>query len=164
MRFNKRASLSLSIEAIVVLVLAISMLGLGLGFTKSMFAKFGTKLDVPAPNIPATEDDPITVESENLQAKVGKPFSFGFNVYNKGTTAVTLTTNTLKVTCTGTGTVPTLMVAQGTINAQTYAPFKALVSSTTVKTGMYLCTITVTYTPSGGTAVTYTKQVTIQYT
>ncbi|MBW2992819.1 hypothetical protein KY345_06405 [Candidatus Woesearchaeota archaeon] len=79
---HKRASLSLSINAIVILVLAIAMLGLGLGFTKGMFARFGAKLDVPPPNIPATSEEPIVLPKEELEIKHGKDFAFSVNFYN----------------------------------------------------------------------------------
>jgi hypothetical protein len=79
---HKRGSLSLSINAIVVLVLAIAMLGLGLGFTKGMFAKFSSKLDVPPPNIPATAEDPVVLPQEELEVKHGKDFAFAVNFYN----------------------------------------------------------------------------------
>ncbi|MBW2992820.1 hypothetical protein KY345_06410 [Candidatus Woesearchaeota archaeon] len=79
---HKKASLSLSINAIVILVLAIAMLGLGLGFTKGMFARFGAKLDVPPPNIPATAEEPVVLPQEELEVKHGKDFAFAVNFYN----------------------------------------------------------------------------------
>ncbi len=79
---SKKASLSLSINAIVVLVLAISMLGLGLAFTKSMFKKFGEKLTVPPPDLPATKDDPIVLPSEELEIRHGEEFTFQVNYFN----------------------------------------------------------------------------------
>ncbi|HIH42693.1 TPA: hypothetical protein HA246_03545 [Candidatus Woesearchaeota archaeon] len=79
---SKKASLSLSINAIVVLVLAISMLGLGLAFTKSMFKKFGEKLTVPPPDIPATQEDPISLPSDEMEVKHGEEFAFQVNFYN----------------------------------------------------------------------------------
>jgi heme-binding NEAT domain protein len=79
---HKRGSLSLSINAIVILVLAIAMLGLGLGFTKGMFAKFSSKLDVPPPNIPATAEEPVVLPQEELEIKHGKDFAFSVNYYN----------------------------------------------------------------------------------
>lgn len=82
MRLNKKSNLSLSINAVVILVLAIAMLGLGLGFTKAMFAKFGAKLEVPPPNIPATEDEPIVLPSDVVKAKIGKDLTFSVNIYN----------------------------------------------------------------------------------
>jgi len=83
--FNKRhkkASLSLSTNAIVVLVLAISMLGLGLAFTKSMFKKFGEKLTVPPPDIPATKDEPVVLPSDDMEIRHGEEFVFQVNYYN----------------------------------------------------------------------------------
>ncbi|MBI2136553.1 hypothetical protein HYU06_05770, partial [Candidatus Woesearchaeota archaeon] len=82
LKHSKKASLSLSINAIVVLVLAISMLGLGLAFTKSMFKKFGEKLTVPPPDLPATKDDPIVLPSEELVIRHGEEFTFQVNYFN----------------------------------------------------------------------------------
>ena len=79
---SRKASLSLSINAIVVLVLAISMLGLGLAFTKSMFKKFGEKLTVPPPDIPATKDEPIVLPQEELEIRHGEEFIFQVNYFN----------------------------------------------------------------------------------
>jgi hypothetical protein len=79
---RKKASLSLSINAIVVLVLAISMLGLGLAFTKSMFKKFGEKLTVPPPDIPATTDEPVVLPSDEIEVRHGDEFTFQVNYYN----------------------------------------------------------------------------------
>lgn len=80
----KKASLSLSINAIVILVLAITMLGLGLGFTKGMFAKFSSKLEVPEPDIPATADDPIVLPADTINVQKNKEAIFSVNVYNDG--------------------------------------------------------------------------------
>jgi len=85
MKRNKKASLSLSINAIVILVLAITMLGLGLGFTKGMFSKFASKLEVPPPNIPATPEEPIVLPDESIEILKNKPFEFTVNFYNDGT-------------------------------------------------------------------------------
>ncbi len=82
LKHSKKASLSLSINAIVVLVLAISMLGLGLAFTKSMFKKFGEKLTVPPPDLPATKDEPIVLPSEELVIRHGEEFTFQVNYFN----------------------------------------------------------------------------------
>ena len=82
LQHSKKASLSLSINAIVVLVLAISMLGLGLAFTKSMFKKFGEKLTVPPPDLPATKDDPVVLPSEELEIRHGEEFTFQVNYFN----------------------------------------------------------------------------------
>jgi len=85
---KKKGDLSLSVNAIVVLVLAITMLGLGLGFTKGMFSKFSSKLEVPEPDIPATAQDPIVLgigDALNLQRN--KEAIFSSNVYNDAWTA-----------------------------------------------------------------------------
>ncbi|MBT5022739.1 hypothetical protein HOK51_05745 [Candidatus Woesearchaeota archaeon] len=79
---KKRGSLSLSINAIVILVLAITMLGLGLGFTKGMFSKFQSKLEVPEPDIPATADDQIALPGDTIKVIKGKAAVFSVNVYN----------------------------------------------------------------------------------
>ena len=82
MKLFTKASLQLSINAIVILVLAIAMLGLGLGFTKGMFAKFGEKLEVPPPDIPATSDEQIVLPKEELEIQHGKTYTFSVNFYN----------------------------------------------------------------------------------
>jgi hypothetical protein len=64
MSVHKRGSLSLSIESVIVLVLAISMLGLGLGFTKQMFDKFGSTLELPKPDMYASESYPLVTFSD----------------------------------------------------------------------------------------------------
>lgn len=79
---HKKASLSLSINAIVVLVLAIAMLGLGLAFTKTMFKKFGEKLTVPPPDIPATSEEPVILPSDEITIKHGEGVTFAVNFYN----------------------------------------------------------------------------------
>ncbi len=79
---HKKASLSLSINAIVILVLAIAMLGLGLSFTKGMFKKFGEKLTVPPPDIPATAEEPIILPTDVIEVQNGKEYVFQVNFYN----------------------------------------------------------------------------------
>ena len=82
----KKGSLSLSINAIVILVLAITMLGLGLAFTKGMFGKFSSKLEVPPPNIPATAEEPIILPDESVEVLKNKDFELTVNFYNDGPT------------------------------------------------------------------------------
>ena len=72
---RKKASLSLSVNAIVILVLAITMLGLGLAFTKGMFAKLKGRLEIPPPDIPATEDDPIVLPADEIEVVDRKSFT-----------------------------------------------------------------------------------------
>jgi hypothetical protein len=83
----KRGSLSLSINAVVILVLAIAMLGLGLGFTKKMFAKFGDTLQIPEPELTASESEPIVLTSDSLEIKSTKPTSVPLKYYNTGASA-----------------------------------------------------------------------------
>lgn len=137
MRSRKKGSLSLSINAIVILVLAISMLGLGLGFTKSMFAKFGSKLDVPPPNIPATEDEPIVLPSDTVKAKIGKDLTFSVNIYNDQILQAT-PNPTLSCMKSGAGQTPPGLVinAQAQANAVFYIPGAQLQIP-----GLDICTI-----------------------
>jgi hypothetical protein len=140
MSFKKKGSLSLSINAIVVLVLAISMLGLGLGFTKSMFAKFGSKLDVPPPNIPATEDEPIVLPSDTVKAKINKDLSFSVNIYNDQITM--MASPPIEFKCLSGATASSLPVS---INAQSQANVMFLVKGTSITTaGTDICSISVT--------------------
>ena len=83
---RKRGSLSLSVNAIVILVLGITMLGLGLAFTKGMFGKLGSKLEIPPPNIPATEDEPIVLPSDEVKVDPKGVTIIPINVYNDGDT------------------------------------------------------------------------------
>ncbi len=154
MRSRKKGSLSLSINAIVVLVLAISMLGLGLGFTKSMFAKFGSKLDVPPPNIPATEEEPIVLPADTVKGKIGKTLTFGVNIYNANTAAESITpTLTCGTSITGQGTL-------GNIPAQSYSGFKFLIGTAPTTATTEICTISAPFSVGG----TITKQIIIEFT
>lgn len=78
----KKASLSLSINAVVILVLAIAMLGLGLGFTKKMFGKFGDTIQIPEPELSATESDPIVTNGNTINLKAGKSVDVPFKYYS----------------------------------------------------------------------------------
>ena len=136
MKRNKKASLSLSINAIVILVLAITMLGLGLGFTKGMFSKFSSKLEVPPPNIPATPEEPIVLPDESIDVLKNKDFEITVNFYNdytggKWTPSLDCSSalKDIKVTA----------VAQ-TVNAGSYKPFKFLVTKIG-KSGKDVCTV-----------------------
>ena len=122
MGFNKKGSLSLSINAIVILVLAISMLGLGLGFTKSMFAKFGSKLDVPPPDIPATEGDPIVTVSDEFQIKKNVDYVMTMNIFNAYGTATVTPAIKCGATSMATGTGQS-------ITGGTYKSFKVIMSA-----------------------------------
>ncbi|MDP2750945.1 MAG: hypothetical protein Q8O89_09010 [Nanoarchaeota archaeon] len=79
---KRHASLELSVNAIVVLILAIAMLGLGLGFTKVMFAKLKGSIEIPEPENPATEDQPLVFNKELITAKADQALGFSVNVYN----------------------------------------------------------------------------------
>lgn len=138
---NKKASLSLSINAIVILVLAITMLGLGLGFTKGMFSKLSSRLEVPEPDIPATPDTPIVLPRESIEVLKTKDFEFTVNYYNGYTTGMVLPTITcsgaLKTSFETTGTVTT---APQEVSAGTYKPFKFLVTALNIA-GKDICTL-----------------------
>jgi hypothetical protein len=160
MSFKKKGSLSLSINAIVVLVLAISMLGLGLGFTKSMFAKFGSKLDVPPPNIPATEEEPIVTVSDEYSIKTNKADVLTLNAYNAAQTAVFHP----ELDCTS-FTAP-VKGADQKIEAGTYKSFKLIINTGVMPTDITttpieVCTLGL-YTGTVTDPVT-TKQVTINW-
>jgi hypothetical protein len=145
---QKKASLSLSIEAIVVLVLAISLLGLGLGFTKGMFGQLKSQLVVPAPEIPATSDDPIVLPTGGeLQIKAAKDAVFSVNFFNNGGVA-TFTPGLDCVTAT---------VAPQEIEAQTYKTFQIIISAGALEAGYHICTITFT----GGSGTPQSKQIII---
>lgn len=163
---NKKASLSLSINAIVILVLAITMLGLGLGFTKGMFSKFSSKLEVPPPNIPATPDEPIVLPDESIEILKNKDFELTVNFYNDYTSG----SWTPSVKCAGltvqTGTGKNvagdyLSVPQ-TVPSGTYKPFK-IIFTKLGKNGRGVCTIKFTEDKpsSGSTAQVVEKQITI---
>ncbi|RMF07350.1 hypothetical protein D6764_00030 [Candidatus Woesearchaeota archaeon] len=103
----RKGSLQLSVNAIVVLVLAITMLGMGLAFTKGKFAELGERIEVPEPDYPATQDDPIVLPVNEIKLKSGKQGGFSVNFYNEGNTrnfyacvvcgtTYSLTTNTLR--------------------------------------------------------------------
>lgn len=80
----KKGSLQLSINAIVVLVLAITMLGMGLAFTKGKFAELGNKIEVPEPDYPATQDDPVVFAVDQLKVRKDDTVRFSVNFYNDG--------------------------------------------------------------------------------
>ena len=165
---HKKASLSLSINAIVILVLAIAMLGLGLGFTKGMFAKFASKLDVPPPNIPATADDPVVLPQEELEVKHGKDFAFSVNFYNDYADTYirpSMTCDTLGGT--GITSPQDILVADQTVSGGVFKGFKFIIlgSSTQAMTGSTdICTLAFDVCPSktGTCSATETKQITIQ--
>ena len=143
---HKRASLSLSINAIVILVLAITMLGLGLGFTKGMFSKFSSKLEVPPPNIPATPEEPIVLPQETVEVLKNKDFDLTVNFYNDYESGPV----TPGFDCTGElqGIEP--QYAPQTVEPGTYKPFKFLFTAIN-RPGKSVCTIT--FTPTGGSAI-----------
>ncbi|OIO64736.1 hypothetical protein AUJ68_05150 [Candidatus Woesearchaeota archaeon CG1_02_57_44] len=61
------------------------MLGLGLGFTKSMFSKISESIKIPAPNNPATEQDPIGLSVSSAEFSKTGNAQLDFNFYNDGT-------------------------------------------------------------------------------
>lgn len=136
-RFSKRASLSLSINAIVILVLAITMLGLGLGFTKGMFSKFSSKLEVPPPNIPATPEEQIVIPQETIEVLKNKDFDFTVNFYNDYQSGVV----TPGLVCPKLITDPTKVnSAAQNVNAGSYKPFKFIITNIGI-TGKDICTL-----------------------
>ena len=170
MRFTKKGSLDLSINAIVILVLAITMLGLGLGFTKGMFAKFASKLDVPEPNYPATAEEPVVLPVDTLTVKNSKDFAFSVNFFNDqtgGTVTPTMvcagTLSSLSTSIVGSATLPAIAVSSQSVPSGEYKGFKFIIIgklTTTLAGNMGICTIT--FTPSTGTPVT--KQITVSIT
>ena len=80
----KKGSLQLSVNAIVVLVLAITMLGLGIAFTKGKFSELGQKIEIPAPDYPATADEPIVIPSNEVTISSTKDTILSVNIYNDG--------------------------------------------------------------------------------
>jgi hypothetical protein len=79
---NKKASLSLSIESVVILILAIAMLGMGIAFTKKMFDKFGNTLEIPPPELAASEDNPIVLSSDDIVVKKDKKIIIPVRFYS----------------------------------------------------------------------------------
>lgn len=168
----KKGSLSLSINAIVILVLAIAMLGLGLGFTKGMFAKFSSKLDVPPPNIPATAEEPVVLPQEELEIKHGKDFAFSVNFYNDYADdyiVPSMMCSNLGYTSDSQGGVADVLVADQTVTGGVFKGFKFIVlgDATTTDTGKTdICTIAFDICPSaqGTCTATETKQITVKIT
>ncbi len=139
---RKNASLSLSVNAIVVLVLAITMLGLGLAFTKGMFGKLQGKLEIPPPNIPATQDEPIVLPSDEIKLVPSKEFTFSINIYNyegmKGYLKPTIVCKDA-----GTNYVLTQIASSQEVPSDSYGSFKITVPPNGVATltGKKVCTI-----------------------
>lgn len=153
----KKGSLSLSINAIVVLVLAITMLGLGLGFTKGMFSKFSSKLEVPEPDIPATAQDPIVLGiGDQLNLQRNKEAIFSANVYNDGWASTATIAGT--IVCSNTLSTLTANSAPQTVPPGEDRNFKFIIPQTsTSAAGTDICTLSF----SDGT-LPVTKQITIK--
>ena len=156
MKRNKKASLSLSINAIVILVLAITMLGLGLGFTKGMFSKFASKLEVPPPNIPATPEEPIVLPDESIEILKNKDFEFSVNFYNDWTGGVVYPS----MVCSP-GLSINATAIQQTVQSGTFKMFKFLVDAPGTA-GKSICTLTFADAATPATAANIEeKQITI---
>lgn len=153
----KKGSLSLSINAIVILVLAITMLGLGLGFTKGMFAKFSSKLEVPEPDIPATAEEPIVLGiGDQLTLQRNKEAIFSVNVYNDGWGSDASIQGSIE--CSGPLSNLEAVTAPQTIPPGEDRNFKFIIPQTsTTVAGTDICTLTFT---DGNLPVT--KQITIK--
>ena len=160
MKRTKHASLSLSINAIVVLILAVAMLGLGLGFTKSMFAKFGDKLEVPIPNYPATPEDPIVLPADSVTVSSTKESVLTVNIYAHQGIAATVPP-TMSCVCTGSVSTTDPIFTGQDVGAGEYKGFKAIIPPLSGASGeSCLCTITATDGTST-TAQTKSKQITL---
>jgi len=154
---NKKASLSLSINAIVILVLAITMLGLGLGFTKGMFSKLSSRLEVPEPDIPATPDTPIVLPRESIEVLKTKDFEFTVNYYN-GWTSGTVQPS---ITCVKLDLTDKVTSAPQYVDAGTYKPFKFIIDAVGTQ-AKDICTLEFAVTDAAGVAAGRdTKQIII---
>ncbi|MBI2548661.1 hypothetical protein HYW21_04895 [Candidatus Woesearchaeota archaeon] len=142
---KKKGSLSLSINAVVVLVLAIAMLGLGLAFTKGMFSKLQSKLEIPPPDYPATAEDPLVVPLTVMPIEQNKDTEFSFNFYNTQTDPCTDCFPA--ITCV-INAAPTSLFITGlpqTVTAATAAQFKILAAVPSgTASGKYACKIVMT--------------------
>ncbi|MBI5398725.1 hypothetical protein HZB03_04645, partial [Candidatus Woesearchaeota archaeon] len=138
-------------------------LGLGLGFTKGMFAKFSSKLEVPPPNIPATPEEPIVIPQETIEVLKNKEFDFTVNYYND------FDDTELKpvLNCPNTAAFAPFINDPATgvqtsaqrVQPGSYKPFKFIMPKLQV-TGKAICTIQFDAS-SGGTIVPVTKQIII---
>ncbi|RMF07349.1 hypothetical protein D6764_00025 [Candidatus Woesearchaeota archaeon] len=144
MHRSKRGSLELSVNAIVVLVLAITMLGLGIAFTKGKFAELGAKIEIPEPDFPATEDQPIVMATNEITVSTTKDAVFTIKVYNDGSLGSTEVAPTVTCIFSGTNTVTTHTVPQA-IPVGEDIGFKILVDAapSTLSGEKGLCTIVV---------------------
>jgi hypothetical protein len=153
---QKKASLNLSIEAIVILVIAISLLGLGLGFTKGMFGQLKQQLVVPAPEIPATSEDPVVLPTGGeLQIKAAKDAVFTVNFFNNGQSSTFMP----DIVC---DSAITVRVASQDVEAQTYKGFQIIITANSFgedTLGYNICTIQFTDENTG--TVVQSKQIII---
>lgn len=142
---KKKGSLSLSINAVVVLVLAIAMLGLGLAFTKGMFSKLQSKLEIPPPDYPATAEDPLVVPLTVMPIEQNKDTEFSFNFYNTQTTPCTNCFPIISCVLTVGQTDLTLTGIAQTVTAATAGQFKVLAAVPSgTASGKYACMIKMT--------------------
>ncbi|MFC1800643.1 hypothetical protein ACFLYT_01160 [Nanoarchaeota archaeon] len=156
--------MSLSINAIVVLVLAIAMLGLGLAFTKGMFQKIAGKIDIPAPDIPASAEEPIILPIDELTIKHGDGMTFSVNFYNDYTGGkvdvalqcsdwlsatgpndpLGITTKNTGITCDNKGKPCDVRTSPQFVDSGTYKSFKIIIpdlATTTENIGEDVCEI-----------------------
>ncbi len=137
---KKHASLELSVNAIVVLILAIAMLGLGLGFTKVMFSKLKGAIEIPEPENPATEDQPLVFNKETIQGKTGQPLGFSVNVYNTEPEAVEGVVVEI-AECTGDIDFSGTTSASQTVPGRSSVTFKMYIPKDSVSAGGGVCTV-----------------------
>lgn len=137
---KKHASLELSVNAIVVLILAIAMLGLGLGFTKVMFSKLKGAIEIPEPENPATEDQPLVFNKETIDGKVGQPLGFSVNVYNSDPDPSPDVVVTIPQ-CTGDVDFSSIESAAQTIPGRSSVTFKMYIPKDSVTAGGGVCTV-----------------------
>ena len=166
---SKKGSLSLSINAIVILVLAIAMLGLGLTFTKTMFSKFASKLEVPEPETPASAEEHIVLPTGSvINAKHGKDLEFTVNFYNDygndGTVIPEMTCSSGVVDANAALEDPDniLSVDQDVVAGQSQG-FKFIIPGTVIPAvGTHICTIQFVIFSGTDKERTDTKQVTLK--
>lgn len=147
---KKHASLELSVNAIVVLILAIAMLGLGLGFTKVMFSKLKGAIEIPEPENPATEDQPLVFNKETIQGKTGQPLGFSVNVYNTDPEP-TEEVNVVIGGCTGDISFEGTESAAQVIPGRSSVTFKIYIPKDQVTAGGGVCTVSADLGNSAGT-------------
>ena len=153
-RRNKKADLSLSVNAVVILVLAIAMLGLGLGFTKNMFAKFGGSLNIPEPELTATESDPIVLSSDKIEIKRTKGASLPVKFYS--TSSGTFIPN---LNCPGVNNQATSV--EMTMNPADQNTFRILIPKKFLPDEIDMAICTLSFLEKTSNSVVASKQITV---